>query len=67
MNYDHEKHYNTKLPITLGLFAYTFEEWTDNQRLEVIKSLIWTAPCSQIMHEKAKKLLNSEKFELSID
>ena len=64
---DYEKHNNTKLPITIETFRFLFEDWTDNQRLEVIRSLIWTAPDMTSFHDKVVTELTSKKFSSSLD
>lgn len=61
------KHLETRLPIVLESFSSLFDEWTDNQRIEVIKSLIWTAPNAQSFAQKVAKLLNSKRFQEKID
>lgn len=61
------KHLNTKLPIVLEKFSCLFDEWTDNQRMEVIKSLIWTAPNAEGFAQKVAKLIGSKKFQNKID
>lgn len=66
-NQDTERHLNVKLPITLENFRGIFEEWTDNQRMEVIKSLIWTAPDAQRFAQKVSKVISSDKFQGEID
>ncbi len=61
------KHLNTKLTMTIENFRSIFEEWNDNQRMEVIKSLIWTAQDAQGFAQKVAKVIDSDKFQGEID
>lgn len=62
-----ERHLNTKLTITVESFRDLFEYFTDNQRIEVIKSLVWTSPDNERFLAKVTALLTSEKFKRTID
>lgn len=62
-----QKHLNTRLTVTLENFRSIFEEWNDNQRMEVIKSLIWTAQDAQGFAQKVAKIIGSDKFQGEID
>ena len=62
-----ERHLNTKLIITVEDFRGIFRDWTDNQRIEVIKAIIWTAPNAQGFCMKVAKLVSSDKFQGNID
>ena len=62
-----EKHLNTKLTITLENFRSIFEDWNDDQRMEIIKSLIWTANNAQGFARRVQTLLDSKHFIDDID
>lgn len=40
---------------------------SDKQRLEMISSLIWTAPDMYNFHSKVEKLITSDKFKETLD
>lgn len=60
-----EKHCLTKVTITLEKLCGLWEgaSVTDKQRLEMIKSVIWTSNNAHSFFQKAKKLVNSKKFK----
>ena len=62
-----EKHLNTKLTITLENFRSIFEDWNDDQRMEIIKSLIWTANNAKGFARRVQTLLDSKHFIDDID
>lgn len=62
-----EKHNNTLIKMRLETFRLLFEELNDNQRVELIKSLIWTAPSQHAMYDRVRKLINSGEFQSTID
>ena len=64
---DHEKHCNTKIPLTLDQINIIWSELDDKTRMEVLKSVIWTAPDCQSFYEKAVKVITSEKFRNTLD
>jgi hypothetical protein len=61
-----EKHLKTKLNLNVESFRFIFEDWTDNQRLEVIKSVIWTAPDVEKFLSKVQNLMASKDFNDNI-
>jgi hypothetical protein len=61
------KHLDTKIIITLDNFRSIFEDLSDNARLEVIKSLIWTAPNAYRMWELVKNKIANDEFGSKID
>jgi hypothetical protein len=62
-----EKHNNTLLRFRLETFRLLFEDLNDQQRLELIKSLIWTAPSQHTMYDNVRKLINNGDFQSTID
>jgi hypothetical protein len=62
-----DKHNNTIIKFRLETFRFLFEDLSDNQRMELIKSLIWTAPDMHLMFSKVQKELNSNKFQVTLD
>jgi len=64
---DAEKHCNTKITITLEDMRSLWHEANDNQRLEMIKSIIWTAPDMHTFYQKVLKELDPKKFEETLD
>ena len=63
----HEKHCGFKLRLTIEDVRGIWSEADDKVRLEILKSLIWTAPDSRGFSEKALKLLSSPKFWEDVD
>lgn len=57
----------TKTIIELGDLRNLWSEANDATRLEIIKSVIWTAPDIRKFLEKTLKVLNSEGFQYTID
>ncbi len=57
----------TRLSLTVENLRCIFEDWNDKQRLEVIKSLIWTAPDSHSFLAKVQQLAASRRFTETID
>ena len=55
-----------KVPIIVGDVSYLFTELNDVVRMELIKSLIWTANDMHLFYEKVKKLIAS-RFEETLD
>ena len=62
-----EKHCNTKISITIEEMRSLWSELPDKQRMEVIKSVIWTAPNSYGFWEKVCKQICNQKFGDKID
>lgn len=56
-----------KFNIDLEDLSYIWQNLTDSQRLEVIKSIILLSNDNHGMIEKVKKMLDSEKFEEMVD
>jgi len=59
---DHEP-----VPMTVGCISSLFTELSDDQRMELIKSLIWTAPDMYPFHKKAQKMISSNYFQETMD
>jgi len=55
------------VPMTIGDVRSLFSEATDDQRLELIKSIIWTAPDMYKFHKKAEKMIKSNEFQETLD
>jgi len=62
-----ERHCNLKVPLRLEDMRGLWSEVGDKVRLEILKSVIWTAPDCRGFYLKAMKILNSEKFREAID
>jgi len=62
-----QNHLNTELIITIESFRNIFEDWNDTQRIEVIKSIIWTSPNAQGFAKKVSELVSSDNFQGEID
>lgn len=67
MTNETEKHNNTKITISMRDMSYLWYDLSDNVRMEMVKSIIWTAPDSHTFYGKLMWCLNSEKFQSSID
>jgi hypothetical protein len=48
-------------------FANIWMDWSEKQRLDAIKSLIWTAPDNHDMCAKVEKMVTSNKFKETLD
>ncbi len=64
---DPEKHCNTKLTYTLDGIRGIWSDLPDKQRMEVLKSIIWSASNMHDFYGKAMKVLGSEEFRESLD
>lgn len=62
-----EKHCNTKVPLRLDAVRSIWSDVNDNVRMEILKSVIWTAPDNHGFYEKAMKVLNSDRFRETLD
>ena len=62
-----EKHCNTKITTDIESMRGLWKDATDNQRLEIIKSVIWTAPNMEQFYDKVLKTLDREKFGQTLD
>jgi len=62
-----EKHCNTKITVVLDDMRGLWIQSTDKQRLEIIKSVIWTAPDMQSFYKKVLKELDPSTFEETLD
>jgi hypothetical protein len=62
-----EKHLNTKIHLTVENLRNMFEDIPNNARLEIIKSLIWTAPNAQTMWQLVCDKIANKKFGETID
>lgn len=61
------KHCETKFTISLEDMRGLWGEANDKQRLELIKSIIWTAPDMHSFYCKVLKALDPKKFEGTLD
>ena len=62
-----EKHCAIRLIYQLETVRSLWSDLPDKQRLEVLKSVIWTAPDMHGFHEKAVSLLTSNRFKQTLD
>ena len=62
-----EQHCNMKITITLEDMRNLWSEATDKQRLEMIKSIIWTSPDMYSFYQKVLVALDPKKFERTLD
>lgn len=62
-----KKHCETKVTLDIESLRSLWSEATDKQRLEMIKSIIWTAPNMEGFYEKVLKELNPVKFRGTLD
>jgi ABC-type Zn2+ transport system substrate-binding protein/surface adhesin len=62
-----EKHCDTKIIVRLDDMRGLWTQSTDKQRLEIIKSIIWTAPDMCSFYKKVLKELDPKKFERTLD
>ena len=62
-----EKHCNTNITVTLEEMSGLWAEINDRQRLEIIKSIIWTAHDMHGFYDKILKELDPEKFRETLD
>jgi hypothetical protein len=61
------EHVDTKLSIHLGDARGLWADASDKVRLEIIKSVIWTAPDMEEFSRKVLHLLESRSFRESLD
>ena len=61
------EHYDTKIVCRLGDLSGLWVNLNDKQRIEIIKSIIWTAPDMHSFRDKVLKTIASEKFEETLD
>jgi hypothetical protein len=52
-----------EVPMTIDDIRSLFTELTDEQRLELIKSIIWTSPDMHSFYKKVYKTINSANFK----
>ena len=64
---DYNKHCETKIPLTLEEVRCIWADLNDKTRLEVLKSIVWTADNPFEFREKAVKVLTSKEFIENID
>ena len=64
---DSEKHCNTKIVVSIEDLRGLWADTSDNARLEILKSLIWTAPNNHEFHKKAIKVITSDSFKETLD
>ena len=62
-----QKHLGTKLTFELETFMMLFTDLDDNQRLELIKSLIWTSIDAHAMHKRVVNAILNPSFEKTLD
>jgi hypothetical protein len=55
-----------QVPMTIECINSLFTELSDDQRIEVIKSVIWTALSPNLFREKVEKTICSDKFRETI-
>ena len=55
------------VPMTIEDIRSLFSGLTDDQRLELIKSIVWTAPDMYKFHKKAEKMIKSNEFQETLD
>lgn len=57
----------TKVPMTIEDIRSLFCELNDEQRLELIKSIIWTSTDMFAFHKKVDKMVRSNSFQETLD
>lgn len=62
-----EEHCNLIIPITLEDMRSLWANLDDEYRMEIIKSVIWTACDMHEFHEKVCKEIACEKFKDTLD
>lgn len=60
-------HNDTKITVSLEDLRSIWTDASDRTRLEILKSIIWTAPDMHRFYEKSMKILNSDSFRDSLD
>lgn len=53
--------------LTLDEVRFLWADLPDNKRMEVLKSVIWTAPDMHSFHEKVVKVVTSPRFKYTLD
>lgn len=61
------KHCDLKIPVRLEDARALWADLPDSKRLEVLKSVIWTATDMHGFYQKARKLINSQAFQDTLD
>ena len=56
-----------QITMTIEDVRSLFSEATDDQRLELIKSIVWTSPDMYKFHKKAEKMIKSNEFQETLD
>jgi len=64
---DAERHNNTRVPLRIEDLRSIWIGANDAARLEILKSVIWTAPDNQGFYAKALKTLTSGRFIETLD
>lgn len=64
---NHEKHANTKINLILDDVSGIWASSSDKVRLEIIKSIVYTADNQRNFREKVVKMLESELFKNTLD
>jgi hypothetical protein len=62
-----ERHCSLKIPVRLDDLRGVWGDATDKQRIEIIKSIIWSAEGRNDFGLEVSALLNSKKFCDTID
>ncbi len=62
-----EKHCRTRMVYSLDTVRSLWADLPDRQRMEVLKSVIWTAPDMHTFHAKAVRVLSSNQFKETLD
>jgi len=56
-----------EVPMTIEDIRSLFIELTDDQRMELIKSIIWTSEDMFKFHKKVEKMVRSNEFQETLD
>ena len=62
-----EKHLRTRVPLTIEDIRWLWTDAPDNARIEMMKSIIWTAADQHEFYAKSMKLLDSVNFRMTLD
>jgi hypothetical protein len=55
------------VPMTIDCIRSLFTELSDDQRMELVKSVIWTAPDMHTFYKKVEKMVSSNEFQRTLD
>ena len=62
-----DKHLDSEITVPLIDMRHIWSCAGDRTRLEILKSIIWTAPSNHKFYGRAMKILNSDKFQNTLD